>query len=61
MAFGGAHVVSAVNFHWFEGKISEYVITEMLHPFTSQREEGAQQWDLKVQVATLGSLALSLC
>lgn len=36
------------------------MITEVLHPFTSLGEEGVQ-WDLEVQVATLESLALSLC
>lgn len=47
-------------FHWVEGETLEYVIMEVLHPFTPQREKGAQ-WDLEVQVATLESLALSVC
>lgn len=41
-------------------EIPEYMIMEVLHPFTPQREEGTQ-WDLEVQVAILECLALSLC
>lgn len=57
----GRSLLGSVSlFHWVEGEIWECGIMEVLHTFTPPGEEGPQ-WDLEVRVATLESLALSLC
>lgn len=60
-ASGGMSLLESLPLlHWAEGEIPAYVIIEVLHPPTPQREGGAQ-WDLGVRVGTLGSQGPRSC